>query len=251
LALDRFDRPSTDDAREKRALTTEERRRLTEASEGMHRTLIEFVDETGARLSEALGLIWSDVDLDAGTVTFTFQLGRGPERGQRVPLKTKGSRRTIPITAALVSRLREHKVASPRSQDEDFVFVCRTGGPLDQVNVVRRVVPRAVKRAGLEGVTFHTLRHTTGSRLIALGWDVQQVASYLGHDSTATTMRIYLHEFDAAKRRDQQRADLERGSILAAHDGSTGQQSNPPAVADLASRRDAGSARQSTAAAGV
>ena len=172
--------------------------------------------ETGARLSEILGLIWQEIDFEGQTIMLTYQLGRD---GRRHPLKTKRSRRVIEITPSMISTLRKLKIASQKSGDQDFVFVSRAGTAHDQRNIGGRVLARAVKRAGLEAVerdgeivlpapTFHDLRHTHASALIAQGWDIAEVSARLGHSSVATTMRIYAHQYDAANRTDERRSRL-------------------------------------------
>ncbi len=54
--------------------------------------------------------------------------------------------------------------------------------------------------------TFHNHRHSHGSALIAAGWDIEEVSARLGHANVSTTARIYVHEYDAA-RRSQHRRD--------------------------------------------
>lgn len=88
--LDRVERPSSDDERPKRVLSPDELRRLLSSVGQRYRLIYELAAETGGRLAETLGLVWGEVDLDEQTVCFTHQLDR---RGQRVPLKTKRSRR--------------------------------------------------------------------------------------------------------------------------------------------------------------
>jgi integrase len=215
--LDRVERPSSDDEKPKRILTGEELARLLDGVDAEYRVLFDLAAETGARLAEALGLVWEDVDLDAETVTFTHQLDR---KGQRQPLKTKRSRRCLEVTPVLVSKLRAHKLASPYSASHDLVFASRAGTGLDHRNVGGRILRRAVERAGLETVTdargevavpaptFHALRHSHASALIAAGWDIEEVSARLGHTSVATTQRIYVHQFDAARRSDDRRNRL-------------------------------------------
>jgi integrase len=73
---------------------------------------------------------------------------------------------------------------------------------------VGRAFGAAAARAGIDdAVTFHYLRHTHGSQLVAAGWDVAAVAARLG-DSVATVQTTYLHEFDARRREDEQREQL-------------------------------------------
>jgi integrase len=70
---------------------------------------------------------------------------------------------------------------------------------------------RAVKVAGLQVVTkdglvvrpaptFHSLRHSHGSALIAAGWDIEEVSRRLGHRDTGVTHRTYIHAYESAQR---------------------------------------------------
>jgi integrase len=214
--LDRVERPSSDDERSKRVLTGGELARLLAAVDGPYRLIFELTAETGARLGETLGLVWGEVDLEAETVTFTHQLDRN---GKRVPLKTRRSRRCVEVTPGLIGKLREAKMAARRGGAHDLVFVSRAGTPHDHRNVAGRVLTRAVKRAGLEPIkrdgqvvehapTFHSLRHSHGSALIAAGWDIEEVSAQLGHANIATTQRIYVHAYDAARRSEERRKRL-------------------------------------------
>jgi integrase len=54
----------------------------------------------------------------------------------------------------------------------------------------------------------HALRHSHASALIAAGWDIAEVSARLGHSSIATTQRIYVHQFDAARRSEDRRKRL-------------------------------------------
>lgn len=214
--LDRVERPSSDDEKPKRILSGDELARLLDAIEDDWRPLFTVAAETGGRLAEVLGLTWQDIDLESQTVSFTHQLDR---KGHRVPLKTKRSRRVLEVTESLVSTLRRVKLASARSGPHDLVFTTKLGTPHDHRNVGGRVLSRAVKRAGLESVerngevvspapTTHSLRHSHASALIASGWDIAEVSARLGHSSIATTQRIYVHQFDAARRTDERRSRL-------------------------------------------
>lgn len=214
--LDSVERPGTADEKAKRVLTDDELARLLANVGDEYRLLFDLAAQTGARLSETLGLVWDNIDLKDETVTFTHQLDRG---GHRVPLKTKRSRRCLEVPSDLVSRLRTHKFASAHSGRHDLVFVSRAGTPLSQQNIGQRVLRRAVKAAGLGAVerngevvepapTFHSLRHTHASRLIAAGWDLEEVSARLGHADVGTTQRAYVHAYDAARRSDDRRARL-------------------------------------------
>ena len=214
--LDRVERPSSDDEAPKRILNGDELSRLLACIEDCYRLMFALAAETGGRLSEVLGLVWQDIDFERQTVRFTHQLGRD---GKRHPLKTKRSHRVLEVTPALIAQLRRAKLASAKSGAQDFVFLSLAGKAHDHRNVGGRILARAVKRAGLEAVerdgevivpapTFHDLRHSHASALIAQGWDVAEVSARLGHSSVATTMRIYAHQFDAANRSADRRARL-------------------------------------------
>lgn len=214
--LDKHERPSTDDESPKRILTAAELRRLLDKTDVAYRLLFELAAETGARLGEVLGVTWECIDLDGASVHFTQQLDR---KGAFVALKTKRSRRWVEVTPALVHKLCAHKLASSASSDHDLVFVNRAGKGHDHRNVGGRVLARAVERAELGAIkrddvvivpapTFHDLRHSHASALIAAGWDIEEVSSRLGHADTAITQRTYVHAFDQARRSEDRRRRL-------------------------------------------
>lgn len=208
---------TSSDQREKRILSGEELARLIDAVDDEYRLLVEFASATGCRLGEVLGLRWHGVDLDGGCVHISHQLDRG---GQWVDLKTARSRRTIELPASLVSKLRRLKLSSAFSDDHDYVFVSREGTGLDHRNIGGRVLGRAVKRAGLEdeirdgeivtpAPTFHSLRHSHGSALIAAGWDIEEVSARLGHADTGITIRNYIHAYESVRRSEARAERLE------------------------------------------
>ena len=87
----------------------------------------------------------------------------------------------------------------PRWGDGDLVFTDSAGGPLEPRNWLRRYED-AVKRAGLEGVTIHTLRHSMATFLLRSGVHMKVVAELLGHASSSTTEAIYAHVTEATTR---------------------------------------------------
>jgi hypothetical protein len=146
-----------------------------------------------------VGVKWRALDLKAGLVYVIHQADR---YGEYVELKTPGSRRAIDLPARLVAQLREHQATSRVTRRDDYVFASTRGGPLDHRNAATRIVERAVKRAELDPPppTFHDLRHTYASMLIAEGADVVEGQTALGPSKASTTAGVYLHEFDRAGR---------------------------------------------------
>jgi len=79
---------------------------------------------------------------------------------------------------------------------------------------------KAREGASLDDVTFHALRHTFASILIAQGHDVQFVSRQLGHSKTSTTWDTYVHLFEAQRHAQDARDQLEAeyGGMLGAAD---------------------------------
>ena len=148
--------------------------------------------ETGCRASEALGVTPQSVG--DGTVSFTRQLARD---GGLKPLKTRQSKRTIEVTRGLAAEL---KLAGDRE---------RTFPRLTYDRIVREWA-EALAQAEFDGPkpVVHDLRHSHASRLIAAGWDPVEISKRLG-ERVETTLRIYVHEFDARRRSAERRAALE------------------------------------------
>jgi integrase/recombinase XerD len=161
------------------------------------RALLELLYGTGARISEAVGL---DVD------DLSF---RAPARGQppgagtdpgpaTVRLSGKGGRdRVVPVgryarealEAYLVRARPALAAASRRVSVSPAVFLNARGGRLTRQGAWA-VLKAAATRAGLGGVSPHTLRHSYATHLLDGGADVRVVQELLGHASVTTT-QIY------------------------------------------------------------
>jgi len=152
--------------------------------------------ETGARRAETLGLRWSGVDLDRGTLTYVEQVKR--LKGGRLvlrPLKTIESERTISASPLLLEQLRIHR-AAVGGTGEQLVF-CHADGRMrnpDKVNdFVSRHLPWETEIGLSRRPQPHLLRHTHASLLIYAGEDIPNVAERLGHSISTTTLEIYAH----------------------------------------------------------
>lgn len=126
------------------------------------------------RISEALGLIWDDIDFEEGIIQVRAQLSvpRRGEPGRRVPLKTKASQREIPLVPQLGHILADHRDARLEVADQDWVFMTHAGTAHAQRNVTRRGLRRAVRRAGIDNASwpplrFHDLRTPSSSTCIS------------------------------------------------------------------------------------
>ena len=129
----------------------------------------------GLRVREMSALTLSDVEI-----------GR---RAGQVRVFGKGSKeRVIPLNAEARKALADWLQIRPKVKT-DALFVTQLGTPLS-ARSVQGIVEKYARRAGLEGVTAHTLRHTFGKGLVDAGVPLDRVAMLMGHSSINTT-RIY------------------------------------------------------------
>jgi integrase len=156
------------------------------------RPLFELLAATVLRISEAVGLRWSDLVLDGSTPH--VQVRRAIVRGAVVAPKSRHGARLIPLTVELADLLRAQRPDG--AADDEFVFPGRAGGVSDQGSLRRRVLVPAAARAGLSGVGFHTLRHTCASLLIESGMSPLRLQRWMGHHSPAFTLETYGHLLD-------------------------------------------------------
>jgi integrase len=183
-------------------LTEDEVRRLFEVTRGdrLHPLWV-LLATTGLRSGEALGLKWSDVDLDTGTLTITralqYQRGRGYVF---VEPKTSRSRRSVPLPAGTVQVLIAHRrrqaeeriLAGPDWRALDLVFCRSLGQPLDRSELSTRL-HKITDAAGLPRVRVHDLRHTAATHLLTKKVHPKIVQDLLGHSTITLTLDTYSH----------------------------------------------------------
>jgi integrase len=98
--------------------------RLLVAAPSRYRTVIACGLFSGLRLSELLGLTWTDVDLGERALKVRYQLSR---HGERVALKTVAARRDVILMSQLARELDAMRARSRFSEDRDLVFSATTG----------------------------------------------------------------------------------------------------------------------------
>jgi integrase len=159
---------------------------------------------SGMRRGELLGLAWTSVDLDRGTVRVQVSLEQTKAGLRFKEPKSAAGTRTITIPAAAVHVLREHKARQLRLRlqlglgklpDDALVFPDVGGEPLDP-DKLSKAWKRAVKKLGLPRIDFHGLRHTHASALIAAKEDIVKISRRLGHANPNVTLTVYAHLFD-------------------------------------------------------
>jgi integrase len=150
---------------------------------------------TGLRIGELLALRWRNVDLEHGTLRVTETVYDGHFD---VP-KTQRSQRSLPLCAMAIRILTARKPAV--TNPEALVFAAREGGPFDRHNLSRRQLKATCKKLGVEGVSWHWLRHANATLLDAVGTPLGTVQALLGHSSSEITREVYLHSIPADARK--------------------------------------------------
>lgn len=158
---------------------------------------------SGLRRSELLALRWHHVDLNAGRLQVEQALEQTKRGGLvfRSP-KTRYGRRPITLAPSTVAVLRAHWKAQQeqrlalglgRVDPSSLVFASLDGSPRSP-NALTKEWQLAMRKAGFRA-TFHSLRHTHASTLIASGLDVLTISRRLGHGSPSITLGVYGHLF--------------------------------------------------------
>jgi integrase len=166
--------------------------------------------DSGARKGELCGLMWTDIDLDAGTLAFVRQLIKPGPEPVLGPLKN-GESRTIsiaPETVALLRKQRAHQAELKLANrvhyhDHGLVFAKEwehlqrhgdtLGHPLQMNNIGQNEYLRIIKAADVRPIKFHGLRHTCATLLLQAGVPIKVVQERLGHKRIEITLNIYAH----------------------------------------------------------
>jgi len=165
-------RPEKPTPRE-RFLTRNEITGLIDAASAPHiRLAIILLLGTAGRVGAILDLEWDRVDIEQGIINLRLPDGATRKGRASVPMNgmTRGALQTA-RDAALTDYVVEY-----------------AGG---RVKSIRKGFQNACTRAGLEGVTIHTLRHSAAVHMVSAGISMHKVSQYLGHSNTQITERVY------------------------------------------------------------
>ena len=168
--------PKPKDALNERILIESDVKQLIEAAPiGRDRSVIKLIYFLGLRVSELVGLNWSDLkQVDSGAVVTVF--GKGSKT------------RILLIDELLWTELQE----LPRSEKTSAVFLSRFGNRLDR-HAIHRLIKKAAQKAGINPHTSaHWLRHAHACHSLKHGAGIELLMKSLGHSSLAVTSR-YLH----------------------------------------------------------
>ena len=142
--------------------------------------LIHFALATGVRWNELASIKIGDLNMLRKEVTIRES-------------KTDAGIRTLPLDSEDIAHIAKHLADSGRTgaDDESPLFTSPEGMPLHYSNFRRRVFLLACEKAGIPDVTFHDLRRSHATMLVAEGHDVKVVQERMGHRSITTTLAHY------------------------------------------------------------
>lgn len=153
-----------------RSLDRAEYKKLLRAAKHEHiRLFITLALASAARSDALLSLTWDRVDFERGLIA----LGEGKGKG----------RATVPMTNTARQALLNARALAVSD------YVIEYAGR--RVGSIKKGFSAACRRAKIEGVTPHTLRHTAAVWMAEAGTPMSEISQYLGHSDSRITERVY------------------------------------------------------------
>jgi integrase len=188
----------------------EEYERLVEAAsetDAQAHLVVLLGGEAGLRCGEIMALEWRDIDLGKRQLCVQRSEWKG-----HVTVPKGGRLRYVPLTVRLTAALRDHRHLRGAR------VLCADNGKSLTQRLVQGLVQRAARRANLQAVGVHVLRHTFCSHLAMRGAPARAIQELAGHRDLSTTQR-YMHLSPAAlegaiRLLDQRPALPHRGDML-------------------------------------
>jgi integrase len=159
-----------------RVLGYDEEERLLSVCKKWLNDIVKFALHTGARMGEILELDWRDVDFFRKVVI--------------IRQSKTGYTKTIPLTATAMDILKTK--AKVRHLHSSLVFPSKNRTRISNRNL-ERAFGNALKKAGINNLHFHDLRHSFASRLAMAGKDLYLIQKLLGHREPRMVQRYAHH----------------------------------------------------------
>lgn len=171
--------------------------------------LFKFALATGVRIGEASGLTWDCVDIPGRVAQVNKQLQRIDGKLTLKDVKSRSSRRPVALSSSAVSALQDRQLAKIIDQKPNplnLVFLSHQGKELDP-KYVDEHLKAACSAAGVRPVSFHVLRHTAATLMVAGGVPLHTVMKQLGHSNISLTANLYGHLVKEAQQNAVDRLD--------------------------------------------
>lgn len=158
---------------------------------------------TGIRIGEICALKWENISMKDQTIKITATMQRlkntnqGDERKTKIiigPPKSETSLRTIPMSDSVAEPC---KKMNPHNKD---AYVLTGTSEYMEPRALQYRMQKYTRECGLEGVHFHTLRHTFATRCVEVGFEIKSLSEILGHSTTTITLDRYVHSSLEMKR---------------------------------------------------
>lgn len=163
---------------------------------------------TGIRIGELCALRWQQISLSENTIRIAATMQRLKDMDASAPGKTKiligppksdTSTRTIPLTSQAA------RLCARMYPGQDTAFVLTNRESYMEPRTLQYRLSRYVQDCGLQGVHFHTLRHTFATRCVEVGFEIKTLSEILGHSTTTITLDRYVHSSIELKRRNMEK----------------------------------------------
>ena len=181
--------------KERRVFTAEEQKRFVDyitTTNHRYKRAYLFVLETGLRVGELKGLMWSDLTDTKLTVNRNM-VYVDSEIGEIIhEPKTEAGHRIIPLTMKAREIIKECKHQPVVGQ---YVFTNEVGETLSRSDI-NDCLRSICKKLGMDTISIHGLRHSFATRCIERGMIPKTLQKILGHSSLNITMDLYVHITD-------------------------------------------------------
>lgn len=164
---------------------------------------------TGLRIGELCALQWRDITKEGVTVRKTMQrLQKESGNGSQVYVgspKTKTSERIIPLPTFLFEYIDFFR---QERNPNDYVL-STDEKPIIEPRVMQYRFKKYMKDVGIDGATFHTLRHSFATRCVDIyNFEIKTLSEILGHSTVEMTLNRYVHSSLELKRSNMERLQL-------------------------------------------
>lgn len=153
----------------------------------------------GLRISEVLGLRHMDFTNNKVYIRGAIASKTGVGHQVYVSTKTKSSVRDYPMLNSIKKAYIEYAKTIEQFKRSDFIFKGQKNALTMGEHPIKAAQKKYEKLSGLRHIKIHEFRHSCATELINNGFSPEQVASWLGHSSSAVTLKTYFHLFPSRK----------------------------------------------------